>query len=348
MSAAVEGTASSMSLEAASPPVQQPAAPREDLVANAVKFLRDPKVQTAPLAKRLAFLETKGMTSAEIEAALARATMMASNTAAVASDLPPLPPKDLTAAYPTAAMTYGAFLLVENYIKPLMIFPTSAVIKADTERIETQLGAASQSVDLVRVQTLDVIKAIESNADDLQKSLTGMAETIKSLEDADEKRDGQIDRMDQEMASIKAMVVKMTDRSKDHQDEVLTELQNELKSLKSLLLNRRIAIGNTAAPCTSSQPGPNAAQSHEATSGSVGQTSLLPTHGATGLGSDTGVDVELPVGSGGRAVAAETYPVDTMASSVSIESGFVKNLLSNNTKPAIPCLAARRSTLSKR
>lgn len=43
---------------------------RSDLVSSAVKFLTDPKVRDAPLAKRISFLETKGLSQDEIQAAL--------------------------------------------------------------------------------------------------------------------------------------------------------------------------------------------------------------------------------------------------------------------------------------
>lgn len=48
------------------------AALRDDMLKSAVSFLSDPKVQSAPLAKKIAFLESKGMTSEEIEEAMAR------------------------------------------------------------------------------------------------------------------------------------------------------------------------------------------------------------------------------------------------------------------------------------
>eukprot|EP00898_Chlorokybus_atmophyticus_P007236 jgi/Chlat1/7513/Chrsp61S07026 len=54
----------------AAPP---PAALREDQVANAVKFLVHPKVRDAPLAQRRSFLDKKGLTNAEIDAAISRA-----------------------------------------------------------------------------------------------------------------------------------------------------------------------------------------------------------------------------------------------------------------------------------
>lgn len=61
-----------MSSQQGPPPL--PVAPtiRIDLVGTAVKFLSDPSVAAAPLSRRLAFLEQKGLTSAEIDLAVAR------------------------------------------------------------------------------------------------------------------------------------------------------------------------------------------------------------------------------------------------------------------------------------
>ncbi|KAJ2189184.1 peroxisomal membrane protein pex14, partial [Coemansia sp. RSA 353] len=46
---------------------------REDVIESAVRFLMDPKVNSSTLAKKVSFLESKGLTNAEIEDALARA-----------------------------------------------------------------------------------------------------------------------------------------------------------------------------------------------------------------------------------------------------------------------------------
>lgn len=43
---------------------------RQDLVRDAVTFLRDPKVTSSPLVQKVQFLESKGLTSTEIEQAL--------------------------------------------------------------------------------------------------------------------------------------------------------------------------------------------------------------------------------------------------------------------------------------
>jgi len=69
---------------------------REDLVSSALTFLSDPKVQSSPLAKRLAFLESKGLNQEEITEVLNRLNNPATSAAAAASTsasagAPPVP-----------------------------------------------------------------------------------------------------------------------------------------------------------------------------------------------------------------------------------------------------------------
>ncbi|KAJ9098684.1 hypothetical protein QFC21_004332 [Naganishia friedmannii] len=53
---------------------------RETLLRDAVAFLRDVKVSTSPLAQKIQFLESKGLTSEEIEQALIRSSEGSSNS----------------------------------------------------------------------------------------------------------------------------------------------------------------------------------------------------------------------------------------------------------------------------
>ena len=69
------------------PTLITPMALREDLISSAISFLSDPKVQSAPLAKKVSFLESKGMTSEEIEEAMARVN--GKSTGASTSTTPP-------------------------------------------------------------------------------------------------------------------------------------------------------------------------------------------------------------------------------------------------------------------
>ena len=80
---------------------------REELITPATKFLRDPKVSNSPLAKKIAFLESKGMTTAEIEEAMRRSR----GDEQVPPPVPPptyaqLPPQ--SNIYGNQSMVYGS------------------------------------------------------------------------------------------------------------------------------------------------------------------------------------------------------------------------------------------------
>lgn len=67
--------------ESQSPPPQPPQllSIRPDLVSTAVNFLKDPQVKAAPLSKRLAFLESKGLTAEEIDLVLVKTSSTPAN-----------------------------------------------------------------------------------------------------------------------------------------------------------------------------------------------------------------------------------------------------------------------------
>ena len=69
---------------------------------TAVKFLRDEKVASSPLAKRISFLESKGLSQNEIEEALSRSKKGDENKSAgtVITGPPPLPPPRIVHARP--------------------------------------------------------------------------------------------------------------------------------------------------------------------------------------------------------------------------------------------------------
>lgn len=99
---------------------------REDLIKSAVSFLADPKVQSAPLAKKVSFLESKGMTSEEIAEAMARVNGKSSGSsqqqqaALVNAPAPPVPARPsydwrniFIAAVLAGGVTYGLWTLAK-------------------------------------------------------------------------------------------------------------------------------------------------------------------------------------------------------------------------------------------
>ncbi len=79
-----------------------------DLVANAVRFLNDPKVQNAPMEKKIAFLKSKGLNEQEIEKAMAQ--VKAPVAPLIVPPRPPIPTSSWTdRLFSLASMSALAF-----------------------------------------------------------------------------------------------------------------------------------------------------------------------------------------------------------------------------------------------
>ena len=239
---------------------------RDDLVASAVKFLKDPKVQEAPLAKRIAFLESKGLTTTEIEAAMAQTTSAATSAATSAPLLPPKPHsmtvansagwtwKDYTlSAIAVGGASYAATQVIQKYFSHLLpsILPQ---IEKDTQRIDTQLEEAATTLQTITTQTTDMLTLVQSKATESATQIKAVEERLESIKESDTKRDGQLEALQREVDGLKNMIPKMVLNSKENHERLMGDIQNELKSLKSLMLNRRVTpftSGGSAATTTS-------------------------------------------------------------------------------------------------
>ncbi|TPX62331.1 hypothetical protein PhCBS80983_g00447 [Powellomyces hirtus] len=264
---------------------------REDIVLSAVRFLQDAKVQESPLAKRVAFLESKGLTADEIEEAMSRVnnsnssgTTSTSTTASTVAapqqpyqmghqmqmypqhypQYPPPPPpvmpytwKDYTlGAVGAVGAGYGVYTLAKKYLLPLLSFPTSTSLDASTQQLSSQLASTTTVLDAVRAETTDVMKAMDTQAENVGAALKGMVDTLAQIRENEEQRDEEMLNLKRDIDSIKSMIPQMLDKNKESQTAVISDLQTEIKSLKNLLLNRRLPMSSPS-PSTSSLPAIN-------------------------------------------------------------------------------------------
>src|SRR5436190_12448505 len=84
---------------------------REDLINSAVSFLQEPSVASAPLDKKIAFLQSKNLTQEEIDISLARAGNPSPVSATTANpSAASIPPSPYTYARgPPPLPGYGAY-----------------------------------------------------------------------------------------------------------------------------------------------------------------------------------------------------------------------------------------------
>ncbi|KAK3832780.1 MAG: peroxisomal membrane anchor protein conserved region-domain-containing protein [Linnemannia gamsii] len=260
---------------------------REDILASAVKFLQDPKVQESSLGKKVAFLESKGLTSEEIEEAMQRANGTAPAASGVVSTAvmpvqqqhmmqpypgqqvmmapPPLPPKydwkDMfIAAVVAGGFSYGMWQVAKKVVGPKLQWPSQEDLEMDKKKLDEQFDEIEKSLTEVKDSTTTVAKNVEEQTAHVKESLEGMTGVLDGMKTNDEKREQELSGLKTDIENIKTMIPKLMEKNKESQANVLNELQTEIKSLKSLLLNRRapgpgapgspagVGAGSTSAP----------------------------------------------------------------------------------------------------
>ncbi|KAG5456005.1 MAG: peroxisomal membrane anchor protein conserved region-domain-containing protein [Olpidium bornovanus] len=292
---------------------------RADVLASATRFLQDPAVQSAALAKKVAFLESKGLTADEIGEALWRSKPAAAPgpddaAAGPAAQQPPPPPQPyyhyplqpaappLPPARPPAAwkdvvsgavafagVSYGAFALAQPDGGPHPNF--SADVRAAERRLDEQVRRAEEALGDVRRETEKIVASVAEQSERTTSALVALGETMAGLKESDERRDEEFEAFKRELEEIKAEIptVRLSagmagvagmagagkggrrsscwyspprtsrlipstlfDRTKESQTAVLHDLQAEVKSLKALLLNRRVGSVPGGAPAARS------------------------------------------------------------------------------------------------
>ncbi|KAJ2635044.1 peroxisomal membrane protein pex14 [Coemansia sp. RSA 1286] len=304
-----------MSAEAAPVPVSVTTpALREDIIESAVRFLSDPKVQSSTLAKKISFLETKGLTNPEIEDALARAKNAqqgGANSAGEAAQqqhqlqqtgvaspvsaapgygyaqqmAPPTPPprphldwKDyFIAAVVAGGLGYGLYMFAKKYIKPLLM------VRDDNERLEQEKKLLVEQNDFTRKQlevlTDSTTRILETISQQSQKTSEAIQEmtsvmekiSVRGLEGNSSSRQLliTIEDLQREIAALSSKAAKSGDSS-------VADIQSDIRSLRSLLLSRRVP-GPSSSPApravTPAAPTPvSAFTSNAASNGTAGQT----------------------------------------------------------------------------
>ncbi|KAF1987114.1 hypothetical protein K402DRAFT_393277 [Aulographum hederae CBS 113979] len=243
---------------------------REDLVNSAVSFLQDPSVATAPIDKRIAFLQSKNLTQEEIDVSLARAGDVAAGSVApppgqappnyAYQQAPPppgygyqggyyqqppppeLPKRDwrdwFIMATVMGGVGYGLYFTAKRYIVPLIAPPTPPLITQDKESIDASFTRAFALLDQVTADTAALKTAEESRTQRLDAALSELETVVASLKEGDRRRDDDARRTADDVRGLKDLIPKAMEAQKDSNEARLKELSTELKSLKTLVGNR--------------------------------------------------------------------------------------------------------------
>ncbi|TRM66148.1 hypothetical protein BD626DRAFT_628109 [Schizophyllum amplum] len=241
----------------------QSAPPRQELIQNAVVFLADPKTQSSSFAQRIQFLEAKGLTPAEIDIAMRQANTGAgpSYQAAYAPNAfgayPPPRQWDWRDYFITAVasgtVAYGAVSLFKKYVLPHLQPPDSTAYEEDRDALTAQFDAAEALLKEIQAETAAVRQAVDAQKEKVDKATQEVDAAVKDMRDAECRNRDEMREVRDEISTIREMLPKMIEKNKESQNASLGELQQELRSLKALLMSRGPSIPS-APPSASPLP----------------------------------------------------------------------------------------------
>ncbi|CDO76640.1 hypothetical protein BN946_scf184868.g54 [Trametes cinnabarina] len=248
---------------------------RQELMHNAVAFLSDPKAQASPLAQRIQFLEAKGLTAPEIEEALRQAAMTQNATRAAPQPylstpygpaygpVPYAPVPNQTqqwdwrdyfiTAVVSGTFAYGAVALFKKYVAPHLKPPSATAYEEDKDALTAQFDAAEALLKEIQAETAAVRAAVEEQNDKVVKVTEDVENAVKDMRDSEARTRDEMREIREEVNAVRELLPKMIEKNKESQNQSLAELQQELKSLKALLLSR--GPGVSTGPSTPILPG---------------------------------------------------------------------------------------------
>ncbi|KAH3980753.1 peroxin [Parastagonospora nodorum] len=285
---------------------------REDLITSAVSFLQDPSVASAPLDKRIAFLQSKNLTQEEVDVSLARA----------AAEDPSQPPPPPTSAPPNYAYNrplpsapaygypqqgywqqppppeppkrdwrdyfimatvmggvgYGLYFTAKRYIAPLIQPPTPPQLEQDKASIDDSFKRAFDLLEQLNTDTTALKASEEARTQRLDNALGEVESVLTSLKESSKRQGDDNRRIEDDVRGLRDLIPKAMDAQKESTDNRLRELSTELKSLKTLVGNRMGAGPARPAAPAASYYGQNQPQSQPApnVNGSSGTSTPAP------------------------------------------------------------------------
>ncbi|KAH8988867.1 peroxisomal membrane anchor protein conserved region-domain-containing protein [Lactarius akahatsu] len=213
---------------------------KQELIRNAVAFLTDPKAQASPLAQRVQFLEAKGLTGPEIEEAMRLANSSGPHQ-------PHIHPQQ-----PSYGPVYGPLPYVSPHHSPWdwRDYFITAVVSGS-------LAYGAVALARIRAETSAVKTAVESQQEKVDKATADVEAAVQQMREGESRARDEMREIREEVNNIREMLPKMIEKNKEAQTQSLGELQQDLKSLKTLLLSRTPSTATPAPPLPNFPPRPS-------------------------------------------------------------------------------------------
>jgi len=262
-------------------------------VQSAVAFLRDPSVQDSPLAKKVAFLEAKGLSQTEIDTALRVASSSSSSSPSPStstalrgyngqqpygySGYPQNPAAERMAAdwrdwFIMAVVGGGVgavmYALARKYLLPALRPPSTSELTTAQDALSAKYDEAARILEQLSAETSEIRETLAETCEKVGMSVGQVDAALAEIKEKEESRDDEFKAMREEVDAIKGLMEKMFDKHKDAQTSSLNDIQQEVKSLKSLLQRRSEAPASNSNSTSTSTGTPAASAAAPASSSS--------------------------------------------------------------------------------
>ncbi|KLO20205.1 hypothetical protein SCHPADRAFT_992296 [Schizopora paradoxa] len=314
---------------------------RRALMDNAISFLRDPNSQASSFAQRIQFLEAKGLTPDEIQEAMHQAALSQGPSqypqytpypqygaspypmGPMGVNRPPLDWRDyFIMAVVSGSFMYGAVALARKYLMPHLKPPSSTVYEEDRDALAAQFDVAEALLKEIQEETREVKESVEAQKVKVDQAAEDVEAAVKDMREGEIRTRDEMREIREEVNSIRDMLPKMIDKNKEAQSNSLAELQQELKSLKALLLSRGPSFPSSTspAPTLSNFGRPSIPAWQLANSISNTQNGVFGESSSSGSGSVGPLSTPVPARASTGGVPVLDGPASASASSTNLNS----------------------------
>ncbi|KIM32711.1 hypothetical protein M408DRAFT_326457 [Serendipita vermifera MAFF 305830] len=232
---------------------------RAELMQQAIQFLADPQTRSSTLVQRIQFLESRGLTNDEITRAIVIANQSALPPAqnpyghtGPATAGPIHVPWDwrdyFIAAVVSGSVMLGAYATARKYLFPHLKPPTLSAYEADKEALNAQFDAAERLLKDIEAETQAMKTTLEEQRVQVEAAVQDVKTAVEEMRKGETEVRDEMREIRSEVNNMQEMLPKMLDRVKEQERTSYGELQQELKSLKTLLLSSRDATAATGPP----------------------------------------------------------------------------------------------------
>lgn len=150
----------------------------------------------------------------------------------------------------------------QKYLAPHLKPPSSTAFQETSTELSSQYDAAQAALDELKAETAALSAAAEGERQRVAAALDDVESAARAVRDAEARWRDDMREVRGEVESVRELVPRMIEKHAAAQSSALTELQNELRSLKTLLIARQgsaTAVEPTASGAASPTPTQNAA-----------------------------------------------------------------------------------------